>query len=789
MRILLVDDSAAYHEEFLQVLKESGIRHSALDHAATADEGARLMACDAHDIYFVDYRLPALDGMTLVRQARSGGLTKPIVVLTAFDSPEVDGAAEQAGANDYLPKGEFSPAMLGRAIRYARQNAAAVQAAREAEGRFVMAQDAANIGTWDWDVRTNKVVWSPRMFGLFGVDPATSDPDLYSVWLRALHPDDRDLAQAAVLAALAGQAPLNSLFRILRPEPCRPEAPAVIRWIACQGEVVRDANGRPIRVIGINVDVTEQQNRVAALHDSRNQAVAGMRLSELRFQTYFDSAPDCMFHVRLEPDGRFVYEAVNPVGLAAAGVTLEMVRGRTAEEILGPDKGRTMTEALRLVCETGQPHRYEPTWTMASGPVTYDAVYLPLRDHDGAITGVLGIARDMTERRRLQADLHQAQKMEALGQLAGGIAHDFNNVLTGILGCFELLGRHATTDGAKRLVSQGTRAVERATALTGRLLAFSRQQPLVTQSIDVNASLAETGELLARTLGAPIRIGKRFAPDLWPASADRNQLELAILNLAINARDAMPLGGTLTIETRNETICASQDGGIAPGDYVVIAITDTGSGMTADVLQRVLEPFYTTKESGRGTGLGLSMVYGVVRQLGGDLRIASEPGKGTSVTLYLRRAASKRAEAPAASNRMPARASILLVDDDQDVQTVVGDYATEFGHSVAVAATATDALALLGRDQPVDLLILDQTLPGMSFDEFVAQARTRRHGLPVLVVSAAPDGRGSKVAGDIPVLAKPFRQEAFKNAIAALLGNVADSATVIRFRPEAAAGG
>ncbi len=788
MRILLVDDSAAYREEFAQLLQDSGIKYEALDHAATADEGARLIACDAHDIYFVDYRMPALDGLSLVRQARSDGLTKPVVVLTAYDSPAVDDAAEQSGANDYLPKGEFSPAMLGRAIRYARQNAASVQAAREAEARFVMAQEAADIGSWDWDVRTNKVVWSPRMYGIFGRDPATVGTDLFGVWLQSIHPDDRDQAQAAALAALAGQASLNSMFRIMRPDVSRPDAPAAVRWISCKGEVVRDGAGRPIRMVGINVDVTEQQNRLARLRASRNEAVAGMQLSELRFQTYFESASDCMFHVRLEPDGRFVYEAVNPVALAAAGATLEMVRGRTPEEILGPDKGRTMTEGLRRVCETGEPFRYEPTWTMASGPVTYDAVYLPLRDHDGVITGVLGIARDVTEHRRIQAGLHQAQKMEALGQLAGGVAHDFNNLLTGFLGCFELLRKYAPADAARRLISEGVRAVERGTALTGRLLAFSRQQPLATEPVDVNASLDEIGELLVRTLGGSVRIGRRPAPDLWPASADRNQLELAILNLAINARDAMPLGGTLTIETRNETIPAAQDNGVAAGDYVVVAITDTGVGMTADVLERVLEPFYTTKEPGKGTGLGLSMVHSVIGQLGGNVRITSEPGKGTCVTLYLRRATPNTAAMPATPIQPPAGISILLVDDDHDVQTVVSAYAGEFGHNVIVAVTPADALAVLDKEQPVDLLIADRDLPGTSFNELVAAARARRPDLPALLVSARPEASGSGTAGNFPVLAKPFRQDAFNYAIAALLADVVPSAKVIRFRPDAATG-
>ena len=352
-----------------------------------------------------------------------------------------------------------------------------------------------------------------------------------------------------------------------------------------------------------------------------------------------------MIHMRVESDGRFVYETANPTALASGGATLDQIRGRTPEEMLGPEKGGQMIHGLRQVYETGTPFRYEPTWEYSGKSVTYDAVYMPLRDQAGQITGVLGVARDITERRRLEAALRQAHKMEALGQLAGGVAHDFNNVLTGILGCFDLLGRQSGhSERAQRLITQGLRAADRGKALTSRLLAFSRQQPLATEPVDVNASIEELSEMLTRSLGADIRIGKRLAHDLWPAIADRNQLELAIMNLAINARDAMPLGGTLTIESRNEVVAALDVEGLEAGEYVSIAVADSGSGMTQDVLARVLEPFFTTKEVGKGTGLGLSMVYGVVRQLGGGLQIASELGKGTRITLYLPRAQIAKSE-------------------------------------------------------------------------------------------------------------------------------------------------
>ena len=275
--------------------------------------------------------------------------------------------------------------------------------------------------------------------------------------------------------------------------------------------------------------------------------------------------------------------------------------------------------------------------------------------------------------------------MEALGQLAGGVAHDFNNLLTGILGCFELLGKQVTSERGRHFVEQGIRAVERSKALTARLLAFSRQQPLTTQPVDVNASLEEITEMLVRTLGPDVRIGKMLASDVWTANTDRNQIELAILNLGINARDAMPLGGSLTISTRNLTFTTAC-GDIAPGDYVAIMVTDTGSGMTQEVLARVLEPFFTTKETGKGTGLGLSMVAGVVKQLGGGIQITSEVGKGTSVTLFLPRAEAEAEAATLAGSVFSiAPARLLLVEDDPDTVSVFTAYASEANHTVLVA--------------------------------------------------------------------------------------------------------
>ncbi|MFO1024148.1 MAG: response regulator [Acetobacteraceae bacterium] len=775
MRILLIDDSAAYYEEFARLLADSGVVFSALDRAADSAEGHRLMASDVHDIYFVDYRLPGDTGLRVIEAARQRGVIKPIIVLTGYDHPQVDRAAEAAGANDYLPKGEFTPQMLGRAIRYAVSNVQAVRAAWEAESRLRMAQDSAEIGTWDWDIRAQTVHWSDRLYEIYGVTPPVPPAELYTTWLESLHPDDRAAAQAAATAALAGIAPLKSLFRIVRP---RPGAEPEIRWISSTGEVLRDPSGRPVRVIGVNVDVTEQQQALADMRAKQAEAEASRHESEARFRTYFETASDCMFHLRVEPDGRFVYVTANPVALASSGVTLEQLRGHTPEEMLGPEKGPMMTQGLRQVVSTGQPYRFEPTWDMAGGKVTYDAVYLPLRSEAGEIVGILGIARDITERRRLEAAARQASKMEALGQLAGGVAHDFNNVLTGVHGFFELLARQkGQTERAQRLIAQGLRAAERGKALTDRLLAFSRQQPLTSRPIDINTSLNELSEMLSTSLGLNVRLGQQLAPDLWPALADRNQFELALMNLAINARDAMPLGGSLTFETCNEVVSAPAGDEIKPGDYVTVTVTDTGSGMPPDILARVLEPFFTTKEPGKGTGLGLSMVHGVMRQMGGGMTIESEPGTGTRIKLYLRRAPVNVVAATAPMRSLAAGpATLLVVDDDPDTQAVITAFAAEAGYVTIAAPGVSSAIEILATNRAVDVLIADASLPGLSGAALIARARQARPDLAVLLISASATSDGPAAVGEVFTLRKPFGKDAFDNALATAMMAVAGQA-------------
>ncbi len=367
---------------------------------------------------------------------------------------------------------------------------------------------------------------------------------------------------------------------------------------------------------------------------------------------------------------------------------------------------------------------------------------------------------EMAEREKTESSLRQAQKLQAVGQLAGGVAHDFNNLLTAVVGALDLIrGRlPAGQEGLVRLVDNALHAAERGSKLTSQLLAFSRRQRLLPTPTDLNMTVVALSNLLGSTLGRSIRIQTDLIQDLWPAMVDPSQIEAAILNLAINARDAMPDGGVLTIATRNVSLGVG--GGTAPGDYVAVRVADTGTGMAAEVVARVFEPFFTTKEPGRGSGLGLSQVHGLAVQSGGDVRIESKPGEGTTVTLLMPRAralpAMVRTESASGRGGTRRRARVLVVDDDRDVRQMTAEMLSERGYSVEMAADAQEALAMLERDPGFDAILVDYVMPGMNGIALMQAVRTLCPGMKSLLMTGHAEMRSGEVIGAESILRKPF---------------------------------
>ena len=443
-----------------------------------------------------------------------------------------------------------------------------------------------------------------------------------------------------------------------------------------------------------------------------------------------------------------------------------------AERLHEEDRDRVLA-ALETRKASGR-FSVEYRWQCADGSWKHfhDQAVL-LRDSAGQPVEFAGTLTDVTERRSLESELVQARKMDAIGKLTGGIAHDFNNLLAAVLGGLTLIERRLPLEEDQaKILTMTRRAAEQGSDLVGRLLAFARRQQLAPACIKIAELSSAVSDLLAHTLGGLVALDWRVGDELWCAFADQSQLELALMNLIINARDAMPEGGTIRVEAGNRTIGSGTDG-LAPGDYVVLTVTDTGCGIAPEMLEQVMEPFFTTKEVGKGTGLGLSMVYGFARQSGGAFRIESEVGAGTRAQIWLPRApemaAADRGEATARRTARVRPLKVLLVDDHDGVRTTTAALLRDLGHSVVEASDGAGVLSLLRSDPHCcELLITDYAMPHVSGAEVIRQARALRPGLPAVIITGYADAQSiSRRPEDVLVLAKPFTADQLTGAIAA----------------------
>jgi PAS domain S-box-containing protein len=463
-------------------------------------------------------------------------------------------------------------------------------------------------------------------------------------------------------------------------------------------------------------------------------------------------------------DGRL--RTVNPAWERLLGYSQEELLSRPFVEFIHPDDHANAAEVVAALSRGEPAISFEDRLVRADGsPVTVSWTAVP----EGEVFYAVG--RDVTVEREREEQLRQSQKMEAIGQLTGGIAHDFNNLLTGILGSLELMQsriRQGRTADVERFATAATTAANRAAALTHRLLAFSRRQPIDPKPIDANRLVTSMEDLLRRTIGEAISLEMVTAAGLWITRCDANQLESAILNLAINARDAMPDGGRLTIETCNahlDSAYAARQREVRPGQYVCICVTDTGSGMPPDVLSRAFDPFYTTKPIGQGTGLGLSMVYGFARQSEGYAKIYSETGDGTTVKLYLPRFRGKAGEDEAhdldvvEDLRTHEGEVVVVVEDEQSVRDLVVEVLRELGYQAVEASDGPEGLKLVKSLPRIDLLVTDVGLPGLNGRQLADAARESRPGLKVLFMTGyaenAAVSRGFLDDG-MALITKPF---------------------------------
>jgi PAS domain S-box-containing protein len=559
-----------------------------------------------------------------------------------------------------------------------------------------------------------------------------------------------------------------------------PGGPVDERYVDFVYQPILDDRSEVIGVFVQGVDVTERKKMEIALqaaNETLERRVAERTVELQDIQTFYLHSSECHAVLALRDDGKFEYDEINPATLRLYKMSRDQVIGRTIDEVLGHAAATELQVHLAEALRQDSPSRY----SRAQGSSMVEAIATPIPAEAGQRRRLAVTARDITERQNLEEQLRQAQKMEAVGQLTGGLAHDFNNLLQGITGALDR-AQHRIAQGrigeVDRFLNAALDCANRAAALTHRLLAFSRRQTLDPRPTDVNRLIGGMEDLIRRTVGPGVAVEVVGAGGLWPTRVDAPQLESALLNLCINARDAMPDGGKLIIETANKWLDerAAAEREIPPGQYISLCVSDTGVGMTPDVVARAFDPFFTTKPLGQGTGLGLSMIYGFARQSGGQIRIYTEVGKGTTMCLYLPRHLGSPAKAGSVAPEPVDRGTgetVLIVDDEPTVRMLVTEVLTENGYNVVEAKDASSAINVVETNPDIALLITDVGLPGgMNGRQLADTVRMRHKKLKILFITGYAENAAvsnGHLEHGMEILTKPFAMSALASRVRKML--------------------
>ncbi len=590
---------------------------------------------------------------------------------------------------------------------------------RDSELRLSHAEQVANLGSWEMDIATGKAVWSDQFYRICGFEPGAIEPSS-KVGFTLIHPDDRERAAQAVTRAINEGGIYSIEKRIVRPDGTEV-------WVESRGLVECNATGEPVRLVGSFLDITE-----------RKKAEEELKESEEKFRSILEHMADMVF--LLDDNGMVTY--VSPSSEKLFGYMPEEMQGRHFRDFVFTEDLEQSYAAFQHTLDSDTAIRLVLRMKRQDGTVIYGELS-GVRSRYGNKSATVGIVRDITERKALEHQLIQAQKMETVGRLAGGIAHDFNNILTVINTNAEIsLMFMPENDPYYEAFAEIKKAGERAAALTHQILAFSRKQIIEPKVVNLNAILLEMDKMLRRLIGEDIELVTIPGDELMPVFFDPGQIAQILTNLVVNSRDAMPHGGKLTIATRNvavdDNFCRVHPG-INPGKYVLLMVADTGRGMDEETLSHVFEPFFTTKSLGNGTGLGLATCHGIVKQNNGGIFISSAPGQGTTVEVYLpaqQRANENISASKSRTELYGGSERILLVEDDPDIRKITGNFLSKAGYRVLTAANGEEGFGIARNSgEGIDLLITDMVMPLMSGRELAERVKAMNKDTKILFMS------------------------------------------------------
>jgi PAS domain S-box-containing protein len=719
--ILLVEDSptdALLTEEAL--LPPSRFR---LQSSERLGQALRLLSNTHFDVVLLDLGLPDSEGLDTLHKLRDKHPKVAVVVLTGTDDEDLALRAIQEGAEDYLIKGQADAGQLRRSIRHVLERRLAEKKLRESEERFQ--ELTANIQQvlWMIDAKEAKMLYINLAYeSMWGRSRQSllDDPQSY---MEGIHPLDKEW-MILENAAMYQTGYIDVECRVVRPD-------GSVRWVWIKGNPVVQQD-QIVRLVGVVKDITDRRRLTA----ERDALLARVQLQIQRMP---------LVYILFDADFRII--DWNPAAEQTFGYTREEAVGKEPNDLI-PLSFRAGGAKILERIRSGDlaAHSVNENLTKDGRTITCEWFNTPLMTEDGRFDGLLCLSRDITQIKELEEQFRQAQKMEAVGQLAGGVAHDFNNLLTIISGYSEiLLATLGSSDPMRESVKAISEAGERAASLTRQLLAFSRKTVLEPKVLDLNAVVRETEKFLRRLIGEDILLTAVLDPAISRVKVDPGQLGQVLMNLAVNARDAMPRGGKLTVETRNVELDQEYAGlhaEVKPGRYVLLSMADTGTGMTPEVKTRIFEPFFTTKGVGKGTGLGLAVVLGIVKQSEGQVQVYSEQDIGTTFKLYFP-AVEEEVSAPKgldSGHGGRGTETVLLVEDEDGVRGLAVLVLQAYGYKVMAASNGKEALRLVEkRSSGVDLLVTDVVMPGMGGPELADALRPRFPRMKVLFSSGYTD--------------------------------------------------
>ncbi len=776
--VLIVDDSPEDRQTYRRYLLQKPEVHYTILEAESGAEGLELCQRLKPDGILLDYLLPDLDGLEFLSElrAQANAIEPPVIMLTGQGNEFIAVQAMKAGAQDYLVKGRMTPEALRLTVNGVIEKAQLRAQLQRSEERLKIALEATRIGIWEWNILTGEVAWSQSLELLFGLAPGAFT-GTYEAMLERVHPDDLDSVTQAIARTLKQRSYYQVEYRILQPD-------GSIHWVASQGRVFENDAGKPVRMIGTAQDISERKQIESALRQAKNELELKVAERTAELVSVNQKLREQAALLDIATDAIFVQDLSNHIlfwnkrSEHLYGWTAELVLGKNTNELLYKEALQELKDVHETVAQSGEWQGELPQITKSGQEIIVNSRWALVRDEQEKPKAILVVNTDITQKKQLEAQFLRAQRLESIGTLASGIAHDLNNILTPILTSAQLLQLqlpNANKQHQRYLKTVETNA-KRGAALVKQVLSFARGVEGKRTILQVRHLLVEIKQIVQQTFPKSIEVYTNIPQNLWSVSADATQLHQVLMNLVVNARDAMPNGGTLSLSAENVYIdeaYAQMNLDAKVGPFTSITVSDTGTGIPPEIVERIFEPFFTTKELGKGTGLGLSTVIGILKSHGGYVSVSTGVGS-TQFKVFL--PAVEATETPPVEDPEVVTGQgelILVVDDEAPIREITKAALEAYNYQVITASDGIEAISLYTQHKDeISVVLTDMMMPSLNGQAAIRILQKINPQIKIIAVSGLASNDKVALAAGVGVkafLSKPYTAMELLNTINGVL--------------------